>query len=72
MSKYIDKVIKLANELSAVADEGDVNAEDKGCRVLFGIARDAAHKIRNMAEVEKEKHLRNRPKKEIERLIRTR
>jgi hypothetical protein len=72
MSKHIVKIIELANELSAVADEGDVTAEDKGCRVLFGIARDAAHKIRNMAEVEKEKHLKNISKNEIEHSIRTR
>ena len=41
-----------------VADEGDRYREDNGCGVLYGVVRDAAFKIKKLAEAEKEAHIR--------------
>ena len=41
-----------------LADQGDADREDVGCGVLYGMLRDAAFKIKQLAEVEKETHIR--------------
>lgn len=52
----IRKTIQLANEMAALADEGDGQREDSGCGVLYGIMRDYAYKLKQIAEVEREAH----------------
>ena len=39
-----------------LADKGDLDSEDDGCRVLYGMIRDCAYKIRARAESEREAH----------------
>ena len=39
-----------------LADDGDMDSEDDGCRVLYGVIRDCAYKIRAQAEREREEH----------------
>ena len=39
-----------------LADQGDVDREDVGCGVLYGVLRDAAYKIKKLAEEEKRNH----------------
>jgi hypothetical protein len=51
--------IKLADEMIALAQEGDEWAEDDGCGVLYGILRDAGYKIKTMAEQEKISHIQS-------------
>ena len=41
-----------------LANQGDIDREDTGCGVLYGILRDSAHKIRKIAEQEKEAHIK--------------
>jgi len=41
-----------------LADEGDAVREDAGCGVLYGVLRDAAYKIKQLAENEREAHIR--------------
>jgi hypothetical protein len=41
-----------------IADEGDRHREDAGCGILYGVLRDAAYKIRLLAEQEREAHRR--------------
>jgi len=41
-----------------LADEGDAVREDSSCGVLYGVLRDAAYKIKHLAEAEKEAHIR--------------
>ena len=40
-----------------LADRGDIDREDNGCGILYGMLRDAGYKIKNLAEAEKEKHI---------------
>jgi hypothetical protein len=39
-----------------LADQGDADREDTGCGVLYGVLRDSAYKIRQLAEKERERH----------------
>jgi hypothetical protein len=39
-----------------LANQGDTDREDTGCGVLYGVLRDSAYKIRQLAEKEKGRH----------------
>ena len=39
-----------------LADRGDADREDIGCGVLYGVLRDSAYKILQLAEAEKSRH----------------
>jgi len=41
-----------------LADEGDAAREDVGCGVLYGVLRDSAYRLQQLAEAEREAHLR--------------
>jgi hypothetical protein len=41
-----------------LADEGDAVREDVGCGVLYGVLRDAAYRIKKLAEAERAAHLK--------------
>lgn len=53
----IRESLRLARELTLLADKGEVDCADDGCRVLYGVVRDCAHKVRSQAEREKEAHI---------------
>ncbi|UCD84797.1 MAG: hypothetical protein JSU92_01015 [Deltaproteobacteria bacterium] len=55
-NQHISKVLEMARKLIILADQGDLDSEDDGCRVLYGIIRDCAYKIRIQAEREREIH----------------
>ena len=55
-NKHIFEVLEMARQLLVLADIGDLDSEDDGCRVLYGIVRDCAYKIRSQAEREREAH----------------
>ncbi|MFQ6044379.1 MAG: hypothetical protein ACE5PV_26300 [Candidatus Poribacteria bacterium] len=55
-NEHIVEVLDMARQLLILADMGDLDSEDDGCRVLYGIARDCAYKIRSQAEREREAH----------------
>ena len=52
----IKETLELARQLIILADEGDAHSTDDGCRVLYGIVRDCAYRIRSEAERERESH----------------
>lgn len=52
----IKLTIQLTQEMIRLADQGDVDREDTGCGVLYGVLRDAAFKVRQLAEKEKRRH----------------
>ncbi len=52
----IKKTIQLAKQMIQLADKGDIDREDSGCGVLYGMLRDSGYKLMNLAEAEKEKH----------------
>jgi len=40
-----------------VADKGDIDREDTGCGILYGVLRDTAYKLKKLAEQERENHI---------------
>lgn len=54
--KNIRKTIQLADSMAALADQGDAQREDSGCGILYGMLRDYAFKLKQLAEEEKEAH----------------
>jgi len=57
-NQHIVEVLNMARQLLILSDMGDLDSEDDGCRVLYGIVRDCAYKIRAQAEREREAHKR--------------
>lgn len=53
----IKKTLLLVNEMLKTADEGDLDREDAGCGILYGIMRDSAYKLKKLAEEEKTRHI---------------
>ncbi len=54
----IQKTIELTAAMLDLAAEGDAVREDTGCGVLYGVIRDAAYRIRQLAKQEKEAHIK--------------
>jgi hypothetical protein len=48
----------MTGAMLALADQGDAAREDNGCGVLYSVMRDAAYKIKRLAEAEKQAHIR--------------
>ena len=40
-----------------LANRGDEDRQDTGCGVLYGILRDSAYKLKQLAEKEKQAHI---------------
>lgn len=51
----IRKTLELTDKMK-LADAGDAAREDVGCGVLYGVLRDAAFKLRKLAEEERKVH----------------
>ena|GEM_PF-362830 len=56
-NENIKRALKLVRSMLSLADKGDAEREDIGCGILYGIIRDAAFKIKKLAESEKESHM---------------
>ena len=54
--KNLQRTMDLTEEMILLADQGDAQREDTGCGVLYGVLRDAAYKLRRLAEEEIERH----------------
>ncbi len=54
--RNIKRTIELSQKMIQLANQGDKDREDTGCGVLYGVLRDAAYKILQLAEKEKERH----------------
>jgi hypothetical protein len=50
--------LQMAEEMIRLADKGDSEREDVGCGILYGILRDTAFKLKQVAEKEKHSHMR--------------
>lgn len=57
-NECIVKTIELVDNMIALADEGDDVREDAGCGVLYGVLRDAAFRIKGLAEAEMAAHIK--------------
>ena len=53
----IKKTLNIVDEMIRIADKGDIEREDNGCGILYGVLRDSAYKVKKLAEQEKEKHI---------------
>ena len=56
--KNIKNTLKLTEEMINLANIGDIEREDSGCGILYGILRDSAYKIKKIAQQEKENHIK--------------
>ena len=50
------RTVRLTREMLALADEGDRDRDDDSCGILYGILRDTAYRLRDLAERECSKH----------------
>lgn len=57
-NENILKTLELAERMREVADAGDGDREDVGCGILYGVLRDAAYKIKKLAEEERAAHMK--------------
>ena len=53
----IMQTLSLVAEMIKLADKGDADREDVGCGILYGILRDSAYKLKQLAEKEKTAHV---------------
>jgi hypothetical protein len=54
----IQKALEMTEGMLSLADEGDAVREDNGCGILYSVMRDSAYRIRQLAEAEKDAHIR--------------
>jgi len=52
----IGEVLRIARDLMVLADQGETDATDDSCRILFAVVRDCAYKIHGEAEKERRIH----------------
>jgi len=50
------RTLRLTREMLALADEGDRDRTDDSCGIIYGILRDMAYRLRNLADSECERH----------------
>jgi hypothetical protein len=55
-NRNILDALDQARKLLFLADKGDMQREDEGCGVLYGIIRDCAYRIKSLAEREQDEH----------------
>lgn len=56
LQTYLRRTLDLADEMKRLADEGEAEACDDSCAVLFGVVRDCAYKIESRAASEVVRH----------------
>lgn len=56
-NQNIQDILELAEKLLSLSDRGDIDRNDDSCGVLYGVARDAAYRILDLANKEKDKHI---------------
>ena len=54
----IKKTLELVKNMISLAEKGDAEKEDTGCGILYEVMFDLAYKIKQIAEAEKEKHIK--------------
>ena len=56
-NEHIVDAIETCRTLTIIADEGERDATDDSCAVLYGVIRDCAYRIRRRAEQERAAHI---------------
>ncbi len=52
----LEKTLQLADRMLRLADDGDAVRNDSGCGVVYGVLRDSAYKLKQLAEAERQAH----------------
>ena len=55
-NETLRQVKRLSYEMLALADEGDQYRNDPSCGILYGILRDMAYRLRQLADEECDRH----------------
>jgi hypothetical protein len=53
----IRQTLRLANRMIALSEKGEADREDTGCGILYGVLRDSAYKLIQLAQREKKAHM---------------
>ena len=56
-NRHIRTTLRLTRVMIKLAERGDIDREDVGCGILYGIMRDSAYRLQKLAEQEKQKHV---------------
>ena len=56
--KNIESTLQIAAKMIKLAELGNAEREDAGCGILYGVLLDSAYKVKKLAEVEKQRHLK--------------
>jgi len=56
-NENIKRTLALVADMITLADQGDADREDIGCGILYGILRDSAYKLKQLAEKERTAHM---------------
>ena len=56
--KSLKETLEMVENMLKLADQGDSVREDAGCGLLYGVLRDSAFKIKQLAETEREAHIK--------------
>jgi hypothetical protein len=54
--QHLSEALRLAQELIVLADAGEADSEDDGCRILYGLMRDCGYRLRKEAQRERSAH----------------
>ncbi|NOZ86702.1 MAG: hypothetical protein GXP49_10605 [Deltaproteobacteria bacterium] len=54
--RNLNQVINLTSDMLALAAKGDQERHDPWCGIVYGVLRDAAYKLRRLAEKELIRH----------------
>ena len=57
-NENIKKALELVNDMISLAKKGDADRDDDSCGILYGVLLDSAYEIKQIAETEKEKHIK--------------
>jgi hypothetical protein len=55
--KNLKSTLQLTDKMIELANKGDVEREDTGCGILYGVLLDSAYKLKKLAECEKQRHI---------------
>ena len=56
--KNLKSTLQLTDKMIELANKGNAETEDTGCAILYGMLLDSAYKLKNLAEREKQRHMK--------------